>query len=145
MSRSASSFAVLMFSVVVTFLLANSTSVRAGGGNCQEKLVGKSYNCTALTSQDEPGSGCLKFESGGLSADFDLLVQGQDYGCVCDASGSVKSPSFDSSSSSFECISVAFGFMINGKVKSKKLTAQGINEEGLQEILDCTESSTPCP
>jgi len=128
---------------MLSALLINLSSAEAK--NCGDKLVGNSYNCIAKDTKGESGSGCFEFESGGISDDFDLLVEGQDYGCACDASGSVSSPSFDSSSSSFECLSVAVGFLINGKLKGNKIAAQGIEESGFTQIFDCTKSSTPCP
>jgi hypothetical protein len=142
MRLSASFLAVLMFFAVVTILLTNSSSAQARGGNCQDKLVGKFYNCTGKDSEGGTVTGCIEFASGGLSMDFDLFAGGNDYGCVCDTTGSIKSPSFDGSSSAFAC--VTNGILINGKVKSKKVTAQAIDESGSSQILSCTGISTHC-
>jgi len=145
MRRSASFLAVLMFSAVVTVLLANSRSAEAKGGNCQDKLEGKSYNCSVKSSiSSMPLTRCFEFVTGGISTDFDLLVDGDDSGCVCDTTGSYKSPSFDSSSSSFECVDAA-GVQHNGKIKSKKLSGQISDNLGQSLIYTCTESATPCP
>jgi hypothetical protein len=144
MKRSAGFAAVLMLSAVVMFLLGNLSSAEAKGGNCQSKLVGKAYDCEVKDSEGSTGSGCIEFESGKISIDFDLLIGSDDYGCACDTTGSFKSPKFDASSSSFECLSIAAGFLINGNVKSKKITGQSIDESGNSEILSCTERSAPC-
>ncbi len=143
MRRSASFLAVLMFSAVVTTLLADMSPAEAKGGNCQAKLVGNSYDCKVKASQGNTEPVCFKFESGGISMDFDLLISTDDFGCACDTTGSYDSPSFDSSSSSFECLTG--NFLLNGTVKSKKITAQGIDEFGFTEIFSCTERSSPCP
>lgn len=143
MKRTTSCLAVLVFYTVVIILLTNSSSAQAKGGNCEDKIVGKSYNCTGKDSTGATVTGCLEFVSGGLSRDFDLLVGGNDYGCACDTTGSVKSPSFDGSSSVFGC--VTNGVLINGKVKSKKMTTQVIFESGESQITSCTESATACP
>jgi hypothetical protein len=145
MKRSAIFLAVLMFSALVTVLLANFSPAEAGGGNCQSKLVGKSFDCNAKDSQGGTGSACIKFESGGISKNFDLLISGDDFGCACDTTGSFNSPSFNASSSSFECLGIAAGFLTNGKVKGKKVTAQQIDESGNTDILSCTERSSACP
>lgn len=145
MRRSASFLAVLMFSAVVTVLLASSRSAEAGGGNCQEKLEGKSFMCTLKQSTSStPLTKCFEFVTGGISANFDLVVDGDHSGCVCDTTGSYKSPSFDSSSSSFECVDES-GVQHNGKIKSKKLSGQISDVEGESLIYVCTESATPCP
>src|SRR5271170_2682098 len=102
MKRSASVLAVLMFSLVVTFLLANLSSAMAGGGNCQAKLVGKSYNCSSKQEGEPESTFCAEFVTGGKSVDFDILLLfndgSEDLGCTCDTTGSFSSPSFDNSS-----------------------------------------------
>jgi hypothetical protein len=114
-----------MLSAAVTVLLANLSSAEAKGGNCQSKLVGKSYVCNVKDSTGGTGSASIKFESGGISKDFDLLINSLfDHGCACNTTGSYNSPAFDGSSSSFGCLSVTEGFLIYGKLKSKKVTAQ---------------------
>lgn len=145
MRRSAGFSAVLRFSAVVAVLVANSPCAEAGGGNCQEKLVGKSYGCTLKQSgSSTPFTRCFEFVTGGVSSDFDLVVGTDDSVCVCDTTGSFKSPSFDSSSSSFECVDGA-GVQHNGKVKSDKLSGQISDAEGESLIYTCEEGAAPCP
>lgn len=127
-------------------LLGSSFSAQAGG-NCQSKLVGKSYDCELVAeSGGGPLSECLEFATGGLSGDFDLLFRaGADYGCACNSAGSANSPSFDSSSKSFECLDTNNGFLLNGTIKGKKLAVQGTSEAGDSVVMTCTLRSTPCP
>lgn len=145
MRRSTSFLAVLMFSGVGTFLLANLSSAQAGGGNCQAKLVGKAYNCTLEQPTMPPQAACFEFVTGGLSANFDLVIApgGVDLGCACDATGSFKSPSYDGSSSPFECVTET-GTQLNGKIKSNKLGGQATNTQGMSAVYTCTETAT-CP
>jgi hypothetical protein len=128
--------------VVIAFamaLLAISFSAEAGGGNCQSKLVGNSYNC----NQNEQGIGAnsftAEFETGGMSQYFDVDYGGDDYGCSCNTVGSVEVPEYDSSGDDFECISTFTGYMISGKVKGKKLSGQGTSEFGDGFIFTCKE------
>jgi len=145
MKRSAIFLTVLMF-CAMTLLLANWSSAEAGGGNCQGKLVGKSYDCNTKYSGVSPTSDCFEFETGGFSKNFDVIIDGLvDYGCSCDTTGSFNSPSFDGSSSSFDCLSTSSGFLLNGKVKGKKLSGQGTSESGDSAIFTCVERSSACP
>jgi len=148
MKRSVSFPAVLMFSVVVTFLLANLSSAKAGGGNCQTKLAGNSYTCVVTFSDSPPADDCFEFATGGLSSLFDLhREEGDlDYGCACQTTGSSKSPSFDASANAFECAAdpVGEGFEITGKVKGHKLSGQANNSTGESAVFTCTLSATPC-
>jgi hypothetical protein len=143
MRRSTNFLAILMLAVAVTLLLADLSTAEAGGGNCQDKLVGNFYNCTGKESSGMSPSGCITFETGGLSSNFDLVAGSTHYGCACDTTGSFSSPSFDDSSSAFECVSDEIS--INGKVKSKKISSQIVIQSGLSEVLSCTERSSPCP
>jgi hypothetical protein len=122
------------------------TSSAQAGGNCQAKLVGKSYDCNEKYSYSTADTGCYEFVTGGISDNFDLIIDGgADYGCACDTKGSFKSPSFDSSSSAFGCISTDIGYLINGKIKDKKkITGQGIDESGDSVIISCEVRATPC-
>jgi hypothetical protein len=130
-------FAGLIFSGFVMALLANSFSAQAAG-NCQSKLVGKSYHCASNEEGIGPDSFTTTFNTGGASADFDMLLGGGDYACSCETTGSVSSPSFDKSSSAFVCQST-FGFMAVGKVSGKKVTGQGTNATGNGSfIFTCT-------
>jgi hypothetical protein len=138
MKRSANFLTVLMLSAVV-ILLANLSSAEAGG-NCQAKLVGKSYDCNFTDNDFPPYSFCLEFGTGGVSQYFDVLLGSADYGCACDPTGS----SFDKSSSTFECSDNVDPFSLNGKIKGKKLSVQGVGSDGEQYIGACTLRSSPC-
>jgi hypothetical protein len=131
-------FAGVIFSAFVMALLANSFSALASG-NCKFKLVGKSYNCQSNEEGSGSSSFTTTFETGGLSMNFDMHFGGGDYGCACEATGSVNSPSFDRSSSIFVCQS-GFGFMAVGKVSGRKVTGQGTNAAGNAPfIFTCTQ------
>src|SRR5271154_7043824 len=106
--------AAVMFSALSTVLLGNLSSAEAGGGNCQAKLVGKSYICTIKFPGGSEGPSCWEFETGGVSSEFDLVLNPAHYGCSCEAKGSFKSPSFNSSSA-FECVDSLTGFQFHGK------------------------------
>ena len=141
MRRSASFPIVLIFPVVVTFLLANFSSAEA---NCQTKLVGKSYNCDLKFSNQSPATACFEFETGGISANFDLIDGSNDFGCACNTTGSLKKPSFGGSSTAFDCVGPG-ETQINGLIMGKKLSGQGTDEAGASLIYTCTVSTTPCP
>jgi hypothetical protein len=64
MKRSISFLPVLMLSAVVTALLANLSSAEAGGGNCQAKLAGNSYDCNLKFSDGPPETDCFGFRTG---------------------------------------------------------------------------------
>jgi|HubBroStandDraft_4_1064222.scaffolds.fasta_scaffold197234_2 hypothetical protein len=147
MRGSASFLTVLMFSVVVTFQVANLSSAEAKGGNCEAKLVGNSYDCTLNEPPNPPVPFCAEFETGGISVNFDLFLIStgtSDLGCVCDTTGSFKSPKIDGSSSVFECVDET-GTQLNGKIKGKKLDGQASDAAGMSAIYTCTERSTACP
>ena len=143
MKRSTSFLAVLMFSAFVPVLLVNSPPANAGGGNCQDKLVGKSYTCAVEYSGGSSGVECFEFETGGLSSDFDLHRGVIDYGCTCQAQGS----SFDASGSAFECAAdrLGFGYELTGKLKKNKFSGQANTSDGNAAVFKCTETATPCP
>ena len=143
--RSASFVAALMFSAFLTGLLASSSSAEAKGGNCQGKLADKSYNCVYDNSNGGSGTFCMDFITGGFSTHFDMFENGLDYGCTCGASGSLKSPKFDASSSAWECVD-AFGDQYGGKVNSNKLSGQSTDNASDSLLFSCTErSSSTCP
>jgi hypothetical protein len=132
-------FTGVIVSAFVMALLANSFSAQAAG-NCQSKLVGNTYSCESNEEGFGTASFTTTFETGGLSADFDMLLGTGDYACSCETTGSVSSPSFDKSSSAFVCQST-FGFMAVGKVSGKKVTGQGTNAAGNGSfIFTCTKS-----
>ncbi len=123
----------------VTVLLVNFSSVEAGG-NCQAKLVGKSYDCNFTDNDFPPFTECWTFFTGGVSQYFDFDNGFADYGCACNPMGS----SFDKSPSSFECSDNTAPFSINGKIKGKKLSVQGVGSPGEQYIGNCMLRSSPC-
>ncbi|MGB8683756.1 MAG: hypothetical protein WCD12_12800 [Candidatus Binatus sp.] len=131
---------VVMFPAVVTVLFASSPS--QAGGNCADKLVGNSYNCT-VKANTGPETACFEFYTGSPSIDFNLDVDGTDYGCTCLPTGGYKSPSFDASANAFECVEE--GTQLTAKVKSKKLSGEVATVEGDSGVFACTESATPCP
>lgn len=138
MRRSVSFLTVLRLSAV-TVLLFNLSSAEAGG-NCEGKLVNNSYNCNFTDNDFPPFSDCLKFGTGGVSQYFDGILGPSDFGCACNASGS----SFDKSPSSFECSDPNESFSLNGKIKGKKLSVQGVGSTGEEYIGTCTLRSAPC-
>jgi hypothetical protein len=140
---------LLMVATTLAFVagvVGNPTSAQAGGGgNCQAKLVGKSYDCSAKYSNLPPTSDCFEFISGGVSQDFDLVIDGDvEYGCSCDTTGSFNSPSFDSSPTAFECVSTASSFLLNAKIKGKKVNGQGTSEGGDSVIFTCQVRTSSC-
>jgi hypothetical protein len=137
MRRSVSFLTVLVLSAVMV-LLANWSSAEAGG-NCQGKLVGNSYDCNFKDNDFPPSSDCLEFTTGGQY--FDAVLGTAHYGCACDVAGGT----FDKSPSTFECSDSGASFSLNGKIKGKKLSVQGVGSDGEQYIGTCTLRSSPCP
>jgi len=136
MGRSASLLVMAMCSAFLMGLLASSPSA-AAGGNCQAKLVDKSFACTVKISNGPAMTDCFEFTSGGVSQHFDFFDATGDFGCACDTTGSFNSPKFDGSSDAFECVDDA-GTQINGKIKGKKISGQGTDEDGNSLIYTCT-------
>ena len=141
MKRLASFLTVLMLCALVTVLLGNLSS--ADAGNCEAKLVNHSFDCN-FDDTLGPFGECLEFVTGGVSPFFDLFFGSFDYGCGCDATGPASSPSFNNSSSSFECSRSDAPFMVIGTIKGKKISVQGIGSDGEQYIATCTPRSSPC-
>jgi hypothetical protein len=119
-------------------LLANSSTAQAGG-NCQTKLVGKSYTCIEEDSVDTTETFGAEFETGGVSSDFDLYYGAADYGCTCETNGSFSSPSFDDNGTKFECVGDGNYWEVTGTVKGKKLSIQGSYILGNSAITSCKE------
>jgi hypothetical protein len=132
---------VLALSALVPALLANSSTAEAGGGNCQNALADKSFDCT-FKGEGPTENFRLCFTTGGISTYFDLHYAGVDYGCVCQTAGSFSSPKFDGSESKFECVTED-GVEVTGKIKKSKLTGQGSDFEGSSVVFSCTENATP--
>src|SRR5580692_637661 len=143
MRRSTIFLAVLIVFAVFTNL--SSAEAKTKKGNCEEALTPKSYTCDEQYSDGSTDTACYEFVTGGVSENFDLFVDNSssDYGCSCDTKGSSKSPDFDASSSSFQCVS-NFSVAISGSVKKDKLNINGIVGDGNVVIATCVESSTPC-
>jgi hypothetical protein len=136
MAKSASLLMVAVLSVSLTGLLASSPSAVAGG-NCQTKLVGKSFACDINNSNGTPTTDCFEFSTEGLSQHFDFFNTANNFGCTCATTGSFKSPKFDSSPDSFQCVDGS-GNQISGKIKGKKISGQGTNDDGSSLIYNCT-------
>jgi hypothetical protein len=123
--------------------------------NCQDKLVGNSYDCTTL----QPFSGgvavvkiCAQFVTGKLSNNFDFLVGlgSFPYGCACEvtSSSSVNKQFFDFHvlSDAFECVGDPENLVQwHGKVESEKLHGQGSLGNGSIFEFVCKKRSTACP
>jgi hypothetical protein len=143
MSRTTGFVVIAVCSAIVMGLIVNAPSVEARG-NCQAKLAGHSYDCDFKDNMFAPFSFCFDFATGGTSPDFNLHYSGVDNGCVCDATGSASSPSFDNSSTKFGCVDTTGAFMINGTIKGKKLSIQGIGADGEESVGTCTLRNSPC-
>jgi hypothetical protein len=143
MGRTTGFVVIAVCSVIVMGLIVNVPSVEAGG-DCQAKLAGHSYECNFKDNDFAPYSFCFEFETGGTSPDFDLYYSGVDSGCACDATGSAKSPSFDDSSTKFDCVDTTGGFTFTGTVKGKNLSVQGIGADGEESVGTCTLRDSPC-
>ena len=98
MKRSDGFLTILMLSAALTVLLASSPGAEAAG-NCQSKLVGKSYDCSFIDNDFAPFTECWDFFTGGFSQYFDFDNGFDEYGCACNPVGS----SFNASPSAFEC------------------------------------------
>lgn len=155
MKRLATFLRLVALSAFVTVLRCNSSFAESHGGNCQDKLVGNSYDCTYKFFGGGNGfsfidkSVCVTFVTGGLSQNFDWVgVLGSlasDYGCACQATGAFRSPSFDDSPHAFECV----GDLVNvvqfhGRVESNKLNGQASEKDGTTIAFHCTQRPTVC-
>jgi len=127
---------------ILAGLLACSASALAG--NCQAKLVFKSFACTIKYSDGTTATDCWEFITNeGPSANFgffdhqNVFDANNPFGCACDVTGSFKSPSFDNSPSAFACDDGS-GYQINGKIKGHKITGQGSDSSGDSAIFSCT-------
>jgi len=141
--RSGSLLIAAACSALLTGLLSTSPSAFAGG-NCQAKLSDNSYSCTFKSSNESPTTDCIEFTpaSEGTSQNFNFFDAGvlsrtESFGCTCGTVGPFKSPRFDSSSDSFECVDEA-GTQIHGKIKGKKFSGQGTDIDGNSLIYTCT-------
>jgi hypothetical protein len=137
MGKTARLLAIATCSALLMGLLASSPSA-AAGGNCQTKLLGKSFACNIKFSNGPAGTDCFEFTTGGTSQNFNFFddVIG-NFGCACDTTGGFKSPKFDGSGNSFECVDDS-GTQIHGTVKGKKISGQGTDIDGNSLIYTCT-------
>jgi hypothetical protein len=134
--RSAGRLVRAVCSAVLMGLIASSPSA-AAGGNCQAKLVGKSFACNIKSSNGPPTTDCFEFTTEGMSQHFDFFDSTNNFSCACDTTGSFKSPSFDGSADAYECVDGS-GTQINGKLKGKKISGQGSDIDGNSLIYSCT-------
>jgi hypothetical protein len=148
-TRFASFPALAALSAFVTVLLWAPTFAEAG--RCEGKLVGNSYDCNyafiSLGVRVTYTGNCVKFTTGGLSENFDLVGAvaniPSDYGCACENIGTFKSP--DEAMNSFQCVGNPNVVQIHGKAEPDKLIGRGSNESGAAIYFLCRKRSTACP
>jgi hypothetical protein len=116
-------------------LLACSPSALAG--NCQAKLVDKSFACTIKHSDGATSTDCFEFTTTGPSATFSFFDLTNLFGCTCGVTGSFKSPKFNNSSSAFACDDGS-GDQVSGKIKGHKIKGQGSDSSGDSVLFSCT-------
>jgi hypothetical protein len=147
---------VVAFGIFSTFVLGvvSAPVSTLAGGNCMGKLVGSAavapgYDCTVEFSNGSSESECWTFADEGLSQHFDIYTETlpaenelPEYGCVCDTTGSFKSPKFNSSADAFECDD-DLGDQIQGKLKGKKISGQSSDYQGNAAIFSC-KPNTGC-
>jgi hypothetical protein len=112
---------------------------------CQEALAGKRYRCTVKSEAGFVGDLCFEFVSPGTaSPNFDLVGSsffGDTLGCMCQATGSFKSPKFNQSTA-FLCGSRTSRSSAVGKVSGngKKITKGHYNFDGtpVAHVFACT-------
>jgi hypothetical protein len=134
----------LLLSIAV-FLLA-SPLVGLAAADCGTKLFDTAWDCSYTCAGGAPGTTCIEFGDYGVSSNFDMYIVGfdGDDGCTCGATGSVKKPKFDASST-FDCTETVFPSSTQGKVSGKKLTAQYWDYLGDSCLYSCTKlSSATC-
>lgn len=142
--------------VAAVFLCASSES---SSGTCQDKLVGNSYDCTYAFYFGQSGAtigittegNCVKFEDGGLSANFSWVgVLGSlssKFGCACQTTNDLPfSRSLNISANTFECVGDSAGNLVqfHGKVDSGGLYGQGSEENGAYIVFNCEKLSAGC-
>jgi hypothetical protein len=153
MRRSTSFRALVALFVIAMTLLCNLSF--AEGGNCQDKLVGSSYDCTFVNlalGGVTITSNCAEFVTGGLSQQFDWVVGelglGVQLGCACETTGSsLRSYSYEASANAFECVGNDAGDLIqfHGKIESNQLRGQASDESGQSMVFKCRKRSMACP
>ena len=68
------------------------------------------------------------------------MIELPDYGCACATTGSFKSPHFNGSPDQFVCDDDEGG-QLEGKVKGKKISGQGSDDNGNALIFSCTPNT----
>ena|SRR5271168_2780159 len=154
MRRSAGLATLTMLAAVLAVSTCSSSFADSRGGNCQEQLVGKSYECAYLFFAGDSGdfgkSNCMEFVTGGISQNFKLVGKigslASDFRCACSKTGSYSSPSSPVAADSFDCVGSTSANMVqfHGKIASNKLYGQASEEGGISIIFNCTKRSTPC-
>ncbi len=146
---------VVAFGIISTLVLGvlSAPVSSLAGGNCMAKLVGSAavapgFDCTVKFANGSSETECWTFaQEEGLSQFFDIFTETlpsgpelPEYGCVCDTTGSFKSPRFNSSADAFECDD-DLGDQIQGKVKGKKISGQSSDDQGNAAIFSCTPNT----
>lgn len=155
MRRSASFLALVVFSTFVTVLPCRSSFAEALGHklNCQDKLVGNSYDCSLVAGGSTVEKDCVEFTTGGVSQDFDwvtVLGLTVEAGCVCQTTGSsIKSFALDASANAFECVGNIVSdlgnfIQLHGTIEGKKLHVQASFETGQSIVIECRKRSMAC-
>jgi hypothetical protein len=140
-----------IFSTLVLGVATAPVSSLAGG-NCMAKLVGSAavapgFTCNVKSSEGSTTAECWTFAHGSLSQFFDIFTETltnptelPEYGCICDTTGSYKSPGFNSSSDEFECDDDNGG-QLQGKLKGKKISGQTSDDLGNAAIFSCVPNT----
>ena len=150
--------------LLLMVLVCTSPRVAFPGENCQDKLVGNSYECAVVFETLGFGEfsteNCVEFVRGGLSFNFDLVGVGDilnaDYGCQCE----VTSPrsivkraehlpglpfAFHLAADAFECVGDTVNLtQLHGKIDSDKFYGQGSEADGSTLEFVCRKRSTAC-
>jgi hypothetical protein len=158
MRRSASFPALVVFSTLVTVLPCRSSFAEPLGHklNCQDKLVGNSYDCSLVflvAGGSAIEKNCVEFTTGGISENFDwvtVLGLTVEAGCVCQTTGSsIKSFALDASANAFECVGNIVSdlgqfIQFHGTVEGKKLHVQASFETGQSIVIECRKRPMAC-
>jgi hypothetical protein len=112
--------------------------------NCQTILDQNLYRCRFNQKGVGRSEGCVQFSSpGAQSAPFDLLINGDTYGCTCRATGTVAKPKFNASRE-FLCVQFPVqgdnrAAALEGKVSSngKIRGGYGGTNDGDSVVFEC--------
>ena len=149
MARTFSFLSLAIFSGLFLGVVCAPLSAPAGE-TCQDKLISKTVDLTGFTCNVKFSGGssmteCWTFAQGNLSPYFDIFTENTDMdldhlGCTCGATGSFKSPKFNSSPDTFECDDGS-GNRLNGKLKGKNISGQSSDDNGNSAIFSCTPNT----